>query len=141
MGYYTKKARLNIRKSIALCEDLLYEIDRCICRTDRYLSSSFFIATDKIFDRINEFIFNRNIQIKKSKMCMKNGTTHTHTHVRQIIVIYSFFILSSLSQMHSIPEMKIINYHLIRSKSRQLDNWLGISNALQTSLIADYIAR
>lgn len=34
----------------------------------------------KIFERINEFIFNRNIQIKKSKMCMKNGTTHTHTH-------------------------------------------------------------
>lgn len=82
MGYYTKKARLNIRKSIALCEDLLYEIDRCICHTDRYFSSSFFrfIATDKIFERINEFIFNRNIQIKKSKMCMKNGTTHTHTH-------------------------------------------------------------
>lgn len=73
-------------------------------------------------------------------MCTKNGTTHTH--VRQAINQYRYILssLSSLSQVHSIPEMKII-IPIITRYARNRDNWINdLVFATQSSLIAEIIS-
>lgn len=69
--------------------------------------------------------------------------THTHTHVRQAInhqYRYILSSLSSLSQVHSIPEMKII-IPIITRYARNRDNWINdLVFATQSSLIAKIIS-